>query len=102
MNRIFILAIMLSVGALASACSPDRSALNLPPGKYEKDVISTDENGVKTEQKDSTKVNVDSSGHKTATVESKTTEQPPGLLGVFKKKTTNESTRVLEEDNSSQ
>ena len=101
MNRIAILSVMLG-GILISACSPERSALNLPPGKYENDVSSTDQNGVTTERKDSTKVDVDSSGHKTATVQSKTTEQPPGILGVFKKKTTNESTHVMEEDDSSQ
>lgn len=89
---------LLAVTGLVASCT--QSALDLPPGTYHKDVSSTDENGVTTEYKTSTNVEVDSSGHKTATVTSRTTEKPPGLFGAFRKKTTNESTEVLEGDSS--
>jgi len=72
--------------------------LNLPPGKYQNDSKSTDANGVTTEQKDTTTVGVDDNGHKTAVIESKTMEKPPGFFnGLFNKTTTDQSTEVIEE-----
>ena len=79
------------------ACTPENSALNLPPGKYQNDVKSTDANGVTTEKVHTTSVSEDADGDKTAVVQSKTTEKPPGFFnGLFNKTTTNQSTEVIQ------
>ena len=80
------------VTVLLTGCIHENSALNLPSGKYQKDVSSTDVNGTTTEQKTSTDVSVDENGHKTAVVESKTTKDPKGLFN----KTTTSQTKVIE------
>ncbi len=55
---------------------------------------STDENGITTKEKSSTKVVVDDYGNKKAIVKSKTTKDPKGM---FNTTTTHESKEVIEE-----
>jgi hypothetical protein len=77
-----------------SACSPERTALDAPPGNYEKTVSTTDANGTTTRTQSSTDVSVDKKGNKTAVVKSKTTKDPKGMMN---KTTTSESEQVIEE-----
>jgi hypothetical protein len=91
-----LVAISVLIGV--SGCAPEHSALDLPPGTYQHDVKSTDANGVTTEKRNTTNVGVDANGRKTAVVESKTTEKPPGFFnGLFNKTTTNQSRDVIQE-----
>jgi hypothetical protein len=89
---VFITATVLAMGL--SACTQEQSALNKPPGKYERTVKSTDSTGTTTERQSSTDVSVDEEGNKKAVVKSKTTRDPKGL---FNKTTTSESRQVIEE-----
>ncbi len=85
----------VSAAALAlSACSPERTALDAPPGNYEKTTSSTDAKGTTTKTQSSTDVSVDNAGNKKAVIKSKTTSDPKGLLN---KTTTKESEQILEE-----
>jgi outer membrane lipopolysaccharide assembly protein LptE/RlpB len=77
------------------ACTHDnKSALDMPPGKYERTTSSTDANGTTTQNQTSTDVNVDQYGNKRAVVETQTTQDPKGL---FNKTTTNKS-KVVEQN----
>jgi len=88
--------IAVSVLALVlSACMDKRSALDNPPGTYERTTSSTDANGTTTERKSSTEVSEDRYGNKKAVVKTKTTKDPKGLLN---KTTTSESKEVIEEN----
>lgn len=75
------------------ACSPERTALDAPPGNYEKTTSSTDASGTTTKTEKSTDVTVDKYGNKKAVIKSKTTKDPKGLMN----KTTSESEQVIEE-----
>ena len=95
MTKQFLALLAVSATALAlSACSPERTALDAPPGNYEKTTSSTDANGTTTKTQNSTDVSVDKNGNKTAVIKSKTTKDPKGLMN---KTTTNESEQVIEE-----
>lgn len=93
-NQVLTLCALAVTGLAASACSTTSPA-DLPPGKYEKTTTSTTSNGTEVTRKSSTNVDVDSHGNKSATVKSKTTEDPKGL---FNKKTTSETESTYEED----
>lgn len=91
------LTVLIALMALTfgvNACTQEQSALNKPPGTYEKTVRSTDEYGTTTTRKTSTDVDVDEYGNKTAVVKSKTTKDPKGM---FNKTTTSQSKEVIEE-----
>ena len=82
----------LGVAAIGiSACAPERSVLNMPPGQYEKTTSSSNSNGTNVEQKKSASVGYDANGNKEAVVQSKTTIDPPGLFN----KSTSTSTAVV-------
>ena len=91
MNRFTCMA--LATLAL-SACTEEQTALDKPPGKYEKTTVSTDEYGTKTKRTAETDVRVDRYGNKSVTVDSKTTQDPKGL---FNKTTTSQTHQELEE-----
>lgn len=93
-NQVLTLCAVAVTGLAVSACSTTNPA-DMPPGKYERTTTSTNANGTEVTRKSSTDVNVDSHGNKSATVKSKTTEDPKGL---FNKKTTSESESTYEED----
>ena len=75
---------------IVSGC--ERSAVDLPPGKYENRTSSTDSNNMTTEKENSTTVGYDSYGNKKAVVHTKTSRDPPGLFN----KSTTESNQVIE------
>jgi outer membrane lipopolysaccharide assembly protein LptE/RlpB len=83
-----------SVALLLSACGPEQRATNMPPGSYEKTTESTDKYGTTVEKTQKTDVTVDEYGNKKAVVKTKTTQDPKGILN---KKTTSESTTVIDE-----
>lgn len=93
--------ILLSTIALTvSACDSfysDKSihtTSSVPPSNYNKTLTSTDIAGKKTVKKISSKVKVDSDGHKKTTYKSKTTKDPKGLMN---KKTLSKTTDIKEE-----
>ncbi len=93
-SRIFFLVAALTT----SACTPENSALSKPPGTYHSDVKSTDANGVTTEHSSTTDVGYNADGSKHAVVQAKTTKKPPGLInGWLHKRTTDQSTQVIDE-----
>lgn len=90
---------VLSLGGILSACTPESSALDLPPGNYQQRTQFTDDSGVTTEHRETTNVGVDPLGHKTAVVQSRTTEKPPGFWDrLFHTRTTEQSTKVMRDD----
>lgn len=72
-----LLAVSASVLSLAACTS---SPTTLAPGKYESNTSSTSSDGTNYSTKKTTNVEVDRNGNKTATVETKTTKDPEGLL----------------------
>jgi hypothetical protein len=83
--------IALAAAALnISGCA--RSAVDLPPGKYESKTSSTDAYDTTTEKQTSTTVGYDSYGNKKAVVHTKSSIDPPGLFN----KSTTESDQVIE------
>lgn len=91
-----VLWLMVSVMPFGLAgCAQEDSALRKPPGTYRDEVSSTDAEGTTTTRKSTTIVEQDAQGKKKATVQSKTTKDPRGL---FNKTTTNETNRVVTED----
>ncbi|MDB5491117.1 MAG: hypothetical protein JWO78_966 [Micavibrio sp.] len=93
-NHVLTLCALAVTGLAASACSTSSPA-DLPPGKYERTTTSVNSNGTEVTRKASTDVSVDRYGNKSATVKSKTTQDPQGL---FNKKTTSETESTYEED----
>lgn len=64
-----------------SACTPTHTtALDNPPGQYEKTTTSTSSNGTDVQHKTSETVGYDANGNKQAVVKDKTTVDPPGLF----------------------
>jgi hypothetical protein len=92
-KQLFALLAVSTTVLTLSACSPERTALDVPPGNYEKTTSSTDAKGTTTKTQNSTDVSVDKKGNKTAVIKSKTTKDPKGLMN----KTTSESEQVIEE-----
>jgi hypothetical protein len=91
MNRILpILALGTAIIGV-SACAPEHSALNAPPGHYETNTSATTPGGTDIDKKTSANVGYDANGNKEATVQTKTTVDPPGL---FNKQTTTSSETV--------
>jgi hypothetical protein len=91
MNRILpILALGTAMIGL-SACAPQHSALDAPPGKYETKTSTTNSNGTDVDRTKTTDVGYDANGNKEATTKTKTTVDPPGL---FNKQTTTTSETV--------
>jgi hypothetical protein len=85
--------ILATTAVLLSVAGCDTgSALNLAPGKYEKSTSTVTPNGTAVTQDNQTTVGYDSYGNKKAVVQTKTTQDPPGL---FNKTTT--GTTVIEE-----
>ncbi len=88
---------MFNIGAVSalmlavSACNHADSAKNLPEGNYEDSKVTTRSDGTRVETTTTTDVDKDSDGRKSATVKTKTTEDPKGL---FNKKTVYESKEV--------
>ena len=94
MTKQFLALLAVSATALAlSACSPERTVLDTPPGTYEKTTVSNDAKGTTTKTQNSTDVSVDKKGNKTAVIKSKTTQDPKGLMN---KTTTSASEQVIE------
>jgi hypothetical protein len=83
------------LGLTGCTHSYSRSAVDMPPGKYERTTRTTDASGTVIERKTSTKVTEDD-GDKKVVSKSKTTEDPEGW---FNKRTTAKSKEVIEEDN---
>lgn len=92
--KLFVVVAACTAAFTITACTQEQSALNMPPGKYDKTVSTTDANGTTVQRKSSTEVDVDEYGNKKAVVQSKTTKDPKGL---FNKTTTSESKQVIEE-----
>jgi hypothetical protein len=92
-KHLLTLAAIAVAGVTLSACAPERTALDLPPGKYENTTESTNRYGTKTERNSSTEVYVDKYGNKKAVIESETTRDPKGL---FNKTTTSKTKTVVE------
>ena len=93
-KKLSTLVVLSTLAFGLGACVEEHSALNAPPGKYEKKTSSTDANGTTIEQRSSTDVRVDEYGNKKAVVKSKTTKDPKGL---FNKTTTSQTNEVIEE-----
>jgi len=74
-----------------TACTPERTVLNAPPGKYETKTSSTETNGTSVDRKTTATVGYDSYGNKEAVVKNQTTVDPPGLFN----KSTSSSTEVV-------
>lgn len=92
-KKLFTLVALSALTFGLSSCTEVQNALNMPPGKYEKTVKSTDDKGTTTERNSSTEVEVDEYGNKSAVIKSKTTTDPEGL---FNKTTTDKSKQVIE------
>jgi hypothetical protein len=81
MTKSFLALLAVSAAAIAtSACTPEQRAMNMAPGTYSNTRSSTDQYGTTTTQKNETDVSVDEYGNKRVVTESKTTEDPKGLL----------------------
>jgi len=93
-KHVLTLCAVAVTGITVSACSTSNPS-DLPPGKYERTTTSTNADGTEVTRKSSTNVDVDNNGNKSATVKSKTTQDPKGL---FNKKTTSETESTYEED----
>ena len=93
-KHVLTLCAVAVTGITVSACSTLNPS-DLPPGKYERTTTSTNADGTEVTRKSSTNVDVDNNGNKSATVKSKTTQDPKGL---FNKKTTSETESTYEED----
>jgi hypothetical protein len=94
MTKSFLALLAVSAAVLGlSACTPEQRAMNMAPGSYKTTQTSVDEHGTKVIQKNETDVDVDAYGNKRAVVESKTTEDPRGLLN---KRTISKSRTVQE------
>jgi hypothetical protein len=91
------LAALLILGTSACSLFEEERKANLPPGKYESTRRSTDAYGTETERSDYTDVEVDEYGNKRVVTEQKTTKDPKGL---FNKKTTSKSKKVIEKPES--
>jgi len=85
---------ILTVGLAGCMHERPQSALDAPPGTYEKTTRTTNADGTTVEKTTSTKVEVEDDGDKKAVVKSKTTEDPKGW---FNTRTTSKSKVVLEE-----
>lgn len=96
MNKATITLLALTAVLGMTACTEEKHVRDLPPGKYESMKKTTDASGTTTVQKSSTEVDVDEDGNKKAVVKSKTTKDPKGL---FNKKTTSETKKVIEDEN---
>lgn len=94
MTKPTILFATLAALAALAACTPEHRAETMPPGKYESMTKTTDDNGTTITRQEATEVDVDEEGNKTAVVKTKTTKDPKGL---FNKRTTSETTKVIEE-----
>lgn len=87
------LKLLATATVLLSVAGCDHSsALDLAPGKYQKSTSTVTPNGTGVTQDNKTTVGYDSYGNKKAVVQTKTTQDPPGL---FNKTTT--GTTVIEE-----
>ena len=90
--------LMLGVACAAElgavACSYEREDDDRGAGGYERNSSYTDEQGTRTENRDSTEVTVDNHGKRHTSVKSKTTRDPKGL---FNKKTTHESDEEIDQ-----
>lgn len=94
MKKNFLTALAISTALLGlSACYMEDDISNLPPGKYEKTVKSTDAYGTTHETTRSTKVDEDAYGNKRAVIEDETSSDPEGLLN----KRTTKSTKTIEQ-----
>ena len=91
MNRILPI---LALGAAifgTSACAPEHTVLNAPPGKYQTTTSSTDSSGTSVDKKTTATVGYDANGNKEAVIKNQTTVDPPGLFN----KSTTSSTEVV-------
>lgn len=91
MNRILPILVFGTAIAGASACTPERTVLNAPPGKYQTSTSSTEPNGTSVDKKTTATVGYDANGNKEAVVKNQTTVDPPGLFN----KSTSSSTAVV-------
>lgn len=93
-NKLSALVMVVPLLLGVAACSSAETATALPPGKYEKTTRSVDSAGTETQRSSTTDVTVDRYGNKSATVKSKTTQDPKGL---FNKKTTSETEETVKQ-----
>jgi len=91
MNRILPILALGTAMIGMSACAPEHTVLNAPPGKYETKTSTTNANGTDVDKTTTANVGYDANGNKEATVKTKTTVDPPGL---FNKQTTTSSETV--------
>jgi hypothetical protein len=91
MNRLLPLLVSGASLLVMSACTPTRTVLDKPPGKYEKTTSSTSADGTTVEKTNSASVGYDANGNKQAVVKTQTTVDPPGLFN----KSTTTSTEVV-------
>lgn len=87
-KQICTVAVLSFMACSIAACND--SALDKPPGTYEKSTSATDANGTRYDKTTTTDVSVDAQGKKRAVVKSKTTKDPKGLFN----KTTSSETDV--------
>lgn len=71
---------ILAICALTACSSSPPRVTDLPTGHYESTSTSTSAAGTTTDRAKSTDVYYDADGRKTATVNTTTTSDPPGLL----------------------
>lgn len=86
-----ILAVAASLGLAACDKAKEKSALDMPPGKYERSSTYTDKYGTTYDKESSTEVYYED-GRKKAVIESENTKDPEGL---FNKSTTYKSKKVV-------
>ena len=79
-NQLLTIVAVAASAFIVSACTGERNAASLPPGKYEKTTKSVNADGTNVTNKSTTNVTVDEYGNKKAVVEQKTTTDPKGLL----------------------
>lgn len=72
---------ILGTGILLAACSThSTSPTNLPPGQYEDTKTTVNKSGTEVKTKSTTTVYKNPDGSKSATVHTKTTKDPEGLM----------------------
>ncbi len=80
---------VLSLGLLLAACQSGPTPTNMAPGTYKSTAKSVDSNGTEVKRDTTTTVYKNANGTKSATVHTKTSKDPEGLMN----KRTNETIR---------
>jgi hypothetical protein len=92
--RMTLIAYLLAIILPLAACTLEQQTSDLPPGKYERTVRSTDAQGTETVKRSYTDIDEDDQGRRKVTKESEVTKDPKGLLN---KKTISKSKKTVDE-----